>query len=1163
MPIISQMDKRYLVSSILIFSLFETACVRENKASIQFDSINNPSLTVTFKSEELYTNLADQEIALSSDRTIQSYAASVSLEPACSGQYQLFEQDKKIILSLLSVTQEQYVNVIVKSSTGFPSKCISRKIILDTKPPVVGAISLTSNRGSRSRTPRVLPPVVTDEGSGVGTTEIRLVYKGDTVIKDWTVADPNSLYFSFSGAALLADAVTPDQSYQIQLRARDKVGNVSSSVVTSDSFLVGPSATLTGLDASGVRLINNQQSGAFIQFNLSSPAPANSYIRVLAESSGAAEGIHYSFPTIVPIDVYASEGATVLRVFFTLFPSKMLIWPKGEVKNFKLKFLGANNIGLDKDEVTVSLFDDRDPLPDLIPTGYTGLTMMAKAGCAVSSSKKLDCWGQFFSENFLDGEKRVYPQPVLGATEVSRVYRAYSTSLCFSKTDDSLWCLGKNDGSVLGQSQANLAKSLLPVRIGQGTGIDKVKKAESGVTNICALNFANELFCWGEDLKNITPVGGDRLLPTKIPNLTKVIDFSLVNGVACAIDEVTPGNRVVKCWGDADINVANFSSVNVTSSAMITISGINDLPVEVSLGRYFDLPYTGCVRTVNHKVYCWGNAYFRRRGAKTGTGQFLVANEAILNLTNNSVLTGGGLISLSVGNATNCVITAKKELWCWGDVIRNPDDLSMIATAAEATKVLGLDPVILANTNGALGNCALTVEGKIQCWGANTFAEIGNGYDDFNFRPGSTRTYGNEKIKNVLTMDYSTCVINMKDELRCWGRNTRGHLGVNSSFDANPILESPPIKPTLSNVDKVRGKGRFICATTKDGKFYCWGDDEDFQTLATSKVSGTTGARLDPTLLYTSPPSEIPLGPELTYSDGTKYPGFNSTVKDFDVSYSHACLLTQDNKLRCWGTNSNGQTCSTNIGMRLTFPCLNNSLPAGSTTLRVSLGVFNTCAIVKLSGGLKQAIYCNGGFDVGLTSSQNQKTNTFLKIAEYDYTPTTEITEVSIGTSVGCYIYMNKTYCWGRATAGPLPGAKHGDSTEWLSPQEVPDLAGATTLSVTEFSGCATMKDLGIKCWGLNLSGLMKAPIGDRAEFSPSIVYPFSNLIAKKVSLSPIMPDILSSDATYVRYDLPHHYCAIGYDDILQCWGGSAVGEAVSETLHVSPVYVKKYQLNN
>lgn len=1160
MPMSPLMNSRVFIFLIFVLSLFGTACIRENKSTVLFDSINNPTLSFSINGEQLYTNTLNQELTITSDREIKSVSTKVSFNQECSNIFQTYLQGQKVQVNLLDTDQEQFVNVMIKSATGFPSKCISKKILVDSTPPVVGALSLNANRASRSRTPKVSPPTVSDVGSGVAAVQMRMIYKDGTVIRDWTEMSANSLFFSFSGSSLLPEATSADQTYQLQVRARDKAGNVSTGVVSSDPFLVGPSATLVGLDQVGEVFFNNQNSGGYVQFNLSAPAPANASIQVIAESSTAIEGVHFSYPTIVPVTVTIAEGVSYVRIYFSMFPSMALRWKKDEKKHFKMKILSANNIGLESDEVTIALLESRESLPSVIPSGYSSLTMMVKAGCAVNSAKILDCWGHYFWENFGTSEGRFNPQAIPGATDVARVYRANSTSICFSKTDDSLWCFGKNDGSVLGQSQSSLAKSLSPIRIGQGTPVDKVKKAQSSMLNICALNFSDELYCWGQDFKNVNPgSGGNYIVPTKIPNLTKVIDFSLTNGVACVIDEISLGNRAVKCWGDADVNTSTKALVNVNSSNMVTISGINELPVEISIGRFFELPYTGCVRTVNHKIYCWGNSNYGRRGSGSGTGQFLIANQAIINLTNSSNLTGGGLLSLAVGHGVNCVVTQKNELWCWGDGLRNPDNLSMIGARTEGVKMSGFDPIVMVNTDGLMARCALTNEGKIQCWGFNSFSEVGNGVEEFNLRSMSSRVYGSEKIRDVLTMDYSTCVVNLKDELRCWGRNTRGHLGISSSFDKNPMLDQPPTAPILTNVDQVKGKGRFICATTKDSKFFCWGDDETFQTLATANVSSSTGTRTDPTILYTNLPSEISLGAELTYSDGGKNPGFNSLVKDFDVSYNHACVLTQDNKIHCWGSNTHGQTCSNFFGARFHFPCINNSLPLGATPLRLSLGFMNTCVLVKFTSTSKQAIYCNGGFDAGIPSSQSGNTNTFIKIVEHDYTPTTEINKISISLTVGCYIYNKKTYCWGRGGGGPLPGTKRSESITWLAPQEVAALAGATSLSMSEYSACATMPEEGIKCWGLNLSGLTGAPTLDGEDFSPTFLYPFRYVPAKKVSVSPALPD-LTSNEPFIRFEALRHYCAIGFDDILQCWGGSGVGEARSDLTHVLPTYIKKHQ---
>jgi alpha-tubulin suppressor-like RCC1 family protein len=181
------------------------------------------------------------------------------------------------------------------------------------------------------------------------------------------------------------------------------------------------------------------------------------------------------------------------------------------------------------------------------------------------------------------------------------------------------------------------------------------------------------------------------------------------------------------------------------------------------------------------------------------------------------------------------------------------------------------------------------------------------------------------KVKSVSTGGYHTCAILDDDNLKCWGKNTNGQLG----YGHTTTLTSPAA--TVVNV----GSGRTVksvsvglyhtCAILYDNTLKCWGYN----------YYGQLGyGNTDPLC-----------APFVAQVDV----GFNRTVKSVSAGFTHTCAILDDNTLRCWGDNSNGQLGygSTGFGNQLTYPSATLVIVGlGRIVTSVATGRDHTCAIL-------------------------------------------------------------------------------------------------------------------------------------------------------------------------------------------------------------------------
>ncbi len=226
-----------------------------------------------------------------------------------------------------------------------------------------------------------------------------------------------------------------------------------------------------------------------------------------------------------------------------------------------------------------------------------------------------------------------------------------------------------------------------------------------------------------------------------------------------------------------------------------------------------------------------------------------------------------GATQIAGGLEHTCYRKADGTVWCWG---RNTSGQfpGMAANAVVATPVQigGLSNIAML-TAGYQHTCALDSSGFVQCWGANTNGQLGNG----NFvSPGPVGPMqGNPTFARIYSGAYHSCGISNKGAVSCWGYNGAGSLGDGTQTN----------RPVATELTSIRGISALAigfshtCSLSADGLVNCWGDNT-FGQLG----DGTTSLRLLPT-------------PIPSVNGATHLSAFNAST----------CAIVNGG-LRCWGT---------------------------------------------------------------------------------------------------------------------------------------------------------------------------------------------------------------------------------------------------------------------
>jgi alpha-tubulin suppressor-like RCC1 family protein len=334
---------------------------------------------------------------------------------------------------------------------------------------------------------------------------------------------------------------------------------------------------------------------------------------------------------------------------------------------------------------------------------------------------------------------------------------------------------------------------------------------------------------------------------------------------------------------------------------------------------------------------------------------------------------------------------------------------------------------------GAGHTCMLTTSGRVECWGANQFGQLGGGdgpYTAVDQGPGVEISGAQSWVKaNVRGISgkmiaitagyYHTCALVESGEIFCWGLNDAGQLGDGTTTDSNIAV----------SVESLDGKGKLIaagakhtCALLDDDSVMCWGDNSEGQ---------------------------LGNGSDQSSSSPVNVSGLPKTISQIAAGVVFTCALTHDGDIYCWGNGDYGRFGEGLEGINPIPVKLN--LAAGPA-VELAAGDYHLCARTSSAD-----VCCWGG----LSSGQ-------------DYNPqipfilnrdSTEYLQLAAGGGHTCGLTTSDAvYCWGDNYFGQL-----GDGSD-LGSWTPSNAMGLTSEVLRIASGtghvCALLFDNSVKCWG-------------------------------------------------------------------------------------------------
>lgn len=301
---------------------------------------------------------------------------------------------------------------------------------------------------------------------------------------------------------------------------------------------------------------------------------------------------------------------------------------------------------------------------------------------------------------------------------------------------------------------------------------------------------------------------------------------------------------------------------------------------------------------------------------------------------------------IAAGANHTCAVTALNHVDCWGHnssaQIAQPTSTSLFWSPTPVVLPGGDEAVdaVAAGGNSSGSSCAVTVSGKLWCWGgvvALSATPI--------LIPSAAAVLG------VAVGDTHACFIAAPDTVHCWGNNSVGQLGDgtnNPQSSSTPVLVPDHLGITPLHAIALAANLTQTCAILLDGSVTCWGNN----TLLATAVTGVSNVNA---LALTA-------GPRAVQSDGTLW-GWTATVATQVAGVTgvarlasgtqHWCATDSIGDVRCWGTGLMGNG---NVSETQTTPTAVGGL---HTVGALAAGFQHTCAL-RTDGSM--ACWGAGGF---------------------------------------------------------------------------------------------------------------------------------------------------------------------------------------------------------
>lgn len=411
------------------------------------------------------------------------------------------------------------------------------------------------------------------------------------------------------------------------------------------------------------------------------------------------------------------------------------------------------------------------------------------------------------------------------------------------------------------------------------------------------------------------------------------------------------------------------------------------------------------------------------------------------------------------------------------------------ADAGDAGSEVPFPPTAVVQiAQGESHRCARFGSGKIKCWGRNDLGQLGLG--DTADRGDAPGEMGDalpfvdlgvgRTARAIAAGEGRTCAVLDNGRVKCWGGNGSGQLGLGDTERRGD--EPGEMGDSLPYVDLGMGRtakqivsasGGYACAVLDNDRVKCWGVNfSGALGLGDGQNRGFAAAQM---------------GDALPYVDL----GSGRTVKRIGSSGYHTCVILDNDRVKCWGSNDMGRLGIGDTQTRGDAPGeMGDALPyvdlgAGRTAKHIVVNGLHSCVVLDNDRVKCWGANYGGRLGLGDTADRGDAAGEMGDALPYVDLGAGRTAKTIFNSGVDtCAVLDNsRVKCWGANFYGSV-GNGSTFPRGW-APGEMGDAlpyvdfgAGRTAKGAFVGGGCAVLDNDQLKCWGDNRYGQLG--IGDK-----------------------------------------------------------------------------------
>ena len=415
--------------------------------------------------------------------------------------------------------------------------------------------------------------------------------------------------------------------------------------------------------------------------------------------------------------------------------------------------------------------------------------------------------------------------------------------------------------------------------------------------------------------------------------------------------------RQVLCWGLGVYGALGYGNQrDVGNGDAPSTAG----PVDVGQGRTVTAMAAGdnhtCALLDTGQVRCWGDNQMGQLGY--GHKDFIGNDETPATAGPVDLGPGRTATAITAGYEHTCAVLDTGRVRCWGSGAQGALGYGGTANigddelpTAVGTVNLGTGRTATAISAGLFHTCAVLDTGQVRCWGDGTYGALGYGNtadigdNESPFLAGPVKLGPGRTAVAIGAGEIHTCALLDTGQVRCWGTNDNGELGLGHTTtigdNETPDTTGPVDLGPGRTATAISAGHEHNCALLDGGQVRCWGEN----------VDGKLGY----------PSADQNVGDD-EKPDAYGPVDMGATATAVSAGGRHTCVMLVTDHVRCWGLGAHGS-----LGYGNTTTIGDDETPASAGPVSLGGTVFGRIADLSLALAAPPSVTAGEPFAATLT----------------------------------------------------------------------------------------------------------------------------------------------------------------------------------------------------